>query len=218
MTEGDDPSAGELSADGTALRAGWFRFYFADERWEWSPEVDQIHGYEPGSVTVTTDLVMAHKYADDKPKMAALLDQVRQTRAPISSRHRIIDTQGRTRDVVVVGEQLHDDLGEVVGTHGYYLDVTPTLQDAISDAIAEIATNRGVIEQTKGMLMLIYRLDANKAFDILKWRSQETNVKLRPFAEQLAADFLELAYDEILPPRAAYDHLLLTAHQRVTAA
>ncbi|WP_425436463.1 PAS and ANTAR domain-containing protein [Mycobacterium numidiamassiliense] len=218
MTDSDDPSAVELSADGTALRAGWFRFYFTDGRWEWSPEVDQIHGYEPGSVTVTTELVMSHKYPDDRPKMAALLDHVQQTRSPISSRHRIIDTQGRTRDVVVVGEQLHDDLGEVVGTHGFYLDVTPTLQDAISDAIAEISQNRGVIEQTKGMLMLVYRLDADKAFDILKWRSQETNVKLRPFAERLAADFLELTYDDTLPTRSTYDHLLLTAHQRVTAA
>jgi hypothetical protein len=33
------------------LRAGWFNFYFADERWEWSPEVARIHGYEPGTVT-----------------------------------------------------------------------------------------------------------------------------------------------------------------------
>ena len=218
MTDNDDPSAVELSAHHTALRTGWFRFYFADGRWEWSPEVDQIHGYEPGSVTVTTDLVMSHKYPDDYPKMAALLDQVRQTHAPISSRHRIIDVHGHTRDVVVVGDQLRDDLGEVIGTHGFYLDVTPTLQHAISDAVEDIALNRGAIEQTKGMLMLVYRLDADKAFDILKWRSQETNVKLRPFAERLAADFLELTYDDILPTRTTYDHLLLTAHERVTAA
>lgn len=218
MPDSDDRSPVELSAHRSALRAGWFRFYFADERWEWSPEVDQIHGYEPGSVTVTTDLVMSHKYPDDRPKMAALVDQVRQTRVPISSRHRIIDIHGRTREVVVVGDQLHDDLGEVIGTQGFYLDVTPALEHAISDAVAEIAVNRGAIEQTKGMLMLIYRVDADKAFDILKWRSQETNIKLRPFAERLAADFLELTYDDILPTRTTYDHLLLTAHQRVTAA
>jgi ANTAR domain len=82
--------------------------------------------------------------------------------------------------VVLVGDQLHDDLGEVIGIHGFYLDVTPAVQHAISDAVAEIAVNRGIIEQTKGMLMIIYRLDADKAFDILKWRSQEINVKLRP--------------------------------------
>jgi len=50
---------------------GWFDFYFADERWEWSPEVAEIHGYQPGSVTPSTDLVMRHKHPDDLPKMAA---------------------------------------------------------------------------------------------------------------------------------------------------
>ena len=36
--------------------------------------------------------------------------------------------------------------------------------------------------------MLVYRIDADVAFDVLKWRSQETNVKLRVLAEQLLSD------------------------------
>ena len=68
------------------------------------------------------------------------------------------------------------------------------------------------------MLMLVYRMDADAAFDLLKWRSQETNVKLRTLAEQVLTDFGELTYEETLPPRATFDHLLLTAHQRVDAA
>ena len=39
------------------------------------------------------------------------------------------------------------------------------------------------------MLMLVYRVDADAAFELLKWRSQEANVKLRILAEQLLADF-----------------------------
>ena len=34
--------------------------------------------------------------------------------------------QGATRDVVVIGERLHDNAGEVAGTQGFYIDVTPT--------------------------------------------------------------------------------------------
>jgi hypothetical protein len=74
-----------------------------------------------------------------------------------------------------------------------------------------------VIEQAKGMLMLIYRITSDSAFELLKWRSQETNTKLRPLAEQIVRDFLELRYDEDLPPRSAYDRLLLTAHHRVSS-
>jgi len=36
--------------------------------------------------------------------------------------------------------------------------------------------------------MYIYRIDSAAAFDLLKWRSQETNTKLRTLAEQLLAD------------------------------
>jgi hypothetical protein len=47
---------------GTPQRVGWYRFHFNDERWEWSPEVEQIYGYQPGTVTPTTALVISHKH------------------------------------------------------------------------------------------------------------------------------------------------------------
>jgi hypothetical protein len=123
--------------------------------------------------------------------------------------------------VVVVGDQLHDDSGNVIGTHGFYLDVTPSEQQrqqrmtAAVAEIAEIAENRAAINQAKGMLMMAYGIDAEPAFDLLKWRSQQTNVKLRTLAEQVVADFRALGGGEELPPRSAYDNLLLTAHDRI---
>jgi hypothetical protein len=47
-----------------------------------------------------------------------------------------------------------------------------------------------VVSLFKGMPMLIYGVDAEVAFGLLKWRSQETNVKLRLLAQQLLDDFL----------------------------
>lgn len=44
-----------------------------------------------------------------------------------------------------------------------------------------------------------------------------TNVKLRVLADQVLLDFGRLIYEEDLPPRATFDHLLLTAHLRVGA-
>ena len=81
--------------------------------------------------------------------------------------------------------------------------------------VAGIAEARGAIEQAKSMLMLLYRINAEAAFDLLKWRSQETNTKLRLLAEQLAADFQALDYSETLPSRAILDRILLTTHVRV---
>jgi PAS domain S-box-containing protein len=216
--EGQTPVERAL-AGGDPQRVGWFRFYFADERWEWSPQVERMHGYEPGTARPTTDLVLSHKHPDDYGQVAATLQEIRRTAGVFSTRHRIVDTHGDVHHVVVVGDQIFDDAGEVIGTHGFYVDVTPAMQEvhheSITEAVAEIAEARSGIEQAKGMLMLIYRINADSAFELLKWRSQETNTKLRALAEQIVRDFLDLPYDEVLPARIVYDRLLLTAHLRV---
>ena len=93
----------------------------------------------------------------------------------------------------------------------------PAYAKRVNDAVSEIAQSRGPIEQVKGMLMLAYRIDEERAFGLLKWRSQETNVKLRALAVQLAADFLDLDYDDNLPRRSSLDRLLMTAHLRVAS-
>jgi hypothetical protein len=217
----DDDTIEQALVGGSPQHVGWFRFYFADERWEWSEQVERLHGYDPGTVTPTTELVLSHKHPDDYLQVAATLDDIRRTHRTFSTRHRIIDTHQAVHDVVVIGDQLYDDTGEVIGTHGFYVDVTPSgraREELVSAAVAEIAENRASIEQAKGMLMLIYRIDEESAFELLKWRSQETNVKLRVLAERVLADFAELTYEESLPPRATFDHLLLTAHLRAGRA
>ncbi len=198
--------------------AGWFRFHFADDRWEWSPEVEILHGYRPGTVTPTTELVLAHKHPEDREQIAHRLTEIRDNHQAFSSRHRIIANDGSVRHVIVVADTLADDTGAAIGTQGFYIDVTPTEHSArerMSAAIAEIAENRAVIEQAKGMLMVVYGITADAAFDLLRWRSQDANVKLRRLAEQVVSDFVGLVQREESPTRAAYDNLLLTADRRI---
>ena len=207
-------------AGGAAQPAGWFRFYFADQRWEWSEQVQRMHGYEPGSITPTTELVLSHKHPDDRGHVAATIGQIVDTRQAFSTRHRIVDTRGNVRHVVVVGDRIFDDEGDVIGTHGFYIDVSEprerSREDEVSAKIAEISENRAGIEQAKGMLMLIYGISESAAFDLLKWLSQEANIKLRPLAEQIAEDFLRAGLP--LNAQSEFDHLMLTAHERVHAS
>ena len=222
QSSGDDSKLGleEALAGGGPHRVGWFRFYFDDDRWEWSPQVEKMHGYLPGSMTPTTEMVLAHKHPDDYRQIAHTLELIRQTRQPFSSRHRIIDVEGRVHHVVVVGDLLRDGNKTVIGTHGFYIDVTPSeraRQDQVTAAVTRITESRSGIEQTKGMLMLVYGIDEPTAFELLKWRSQEANVKLRLLAEQIATGFLELSRGEMLPPRSAYNNVVLTAHLRIDA-
>lgn len=146
---------------------------------------------------------------------SADLEQAPAGGAPQSTRHRIVDTTGKVHHVVVVGDRLFDDQGVVVGTHAFYVDVSPDQanQELMAAKLAEIAENRANIEQAKGMLMLIYDIDADAAFNLLKWLSQEFNVKLRALAEQITEDLR--AAQQAGAAHADFDQLLLTAHTRV---
>jgi hypothetical protein len=203
---------------GAPQRVGWFRFYFEDQRWEWSEQVQRMHGYEPGTVTPTTELVLAHKHPEDRREVAKTIDEMLRSHRPFSTRHRILDTSGVVHQVVVVGDQLTDDQGAVIGTHGYYVDIRPSSdrarEDLISERVAEITEHRAIIEQAKGMLMLIYGLDDDAAFDLLRWRSQSSNVKLRRLAERIVEDFRAVR-DDGITSRSAFDHALLTPDEGV---
>jgi ANTAR domain len=58
--------------------------------------------------------------------------------------------------------------------------------------------------------MYIYGIGPAAAFDLLKWRSQEGNVKLRALAERVLADVLTLKHDKGAPlSRQTFDELFL---------
>ncbi len=218
-TPSDDPWLQQALTGGALQVIGEYRLFFDEERWEWSEAVERLHGYLPGTATPTTELVLSHKHPDDYAHVAATLEEVRRTHKPFGTRHRIITVQGDTREVVVIGERFRDDAGEVIGTRGFYIDVTPTpvqMRARVSEAVAEFTENRVAIEQAKGVLMFVYRIPADAAFELLVWRSQESNVKVRALAEQLMADVLGLqSENDALPTRGVFDQLLLTAHHRV---
>ena len=108
-------------------------------------------------------------------------------------------TSADTRFVVLVWQDRTDDVWN-----------NPRLLDE-----ADVVRSRAIIEQAKGALMLVYSLSADAAFDLLTWRSQETNTKIRVIAEQLVLAF----GDDIRAPtpfRDRFDALLLTAHERLS--
>ncbi len=183
-----------------------------------------MHGYEPGTVEPTTKLLLSHKHPDDRAHVQELLDYALQSEGSFSSRHRFVDTAGNVHDAIVVADRMLDDAGAVVGTAGYYIDLTNTFdetrhetrREVLDTALPDLFENRAAIEQAKGVLMLVYRVSAEQAFRVLQWRSQETNVKLRVLAKQLLEEIATLP----MPTAAVqsqFDHVLLTVHERVAA-
>lgn len=209
---------GAIEAATRYLNVGAFRFWFVGQRWEWSDEVARMHGYEPGQVVPTTELLLSHKHPEDRAHVQDLLDYALRSEESFSSRHRFLDTAGNVHDAIVVADRMLNDSGAVVGTAGYYIDLTDTFdearQEVLDEALPDLFENRAAIEQAKGVLMYVYRVSAEQAFRVLQWRSQETNVKLRSLAKQLLAEVTTLP-----APSAAvqsqFDHLLLTVHERI---
>ncbi|QHE72867.1 hypothetical protein GFS60_06516 (plasmid) [Rhodococcus sp. WAY2] len=216
---GVDRTVDQVFGAGDPQRVGSFRFYLDGERWEWSDAVAQMHGYTPGTITPTTELLLSHKHPDDQRQVAKILERMISDAEPFSSRHRIIDTTGRTRHVIVVGDRLLDNTDAVIGTSGFYIDVTDTLdtdlQESVTEAVDELEKTRAVIEQAKGALMLVYGISADRAFDVLTWRSQHTNTKLRAIATQLVQELATNAGSPSESFRARFDHLLITVHERI---
>jgi PAS domain S-box-containing protein len=195
---------------GAPLRTGRFEYHYDSDTWTWSDTVAVMHGYEPGQVRPTTELVLSHKHPEDLVQVKGLLEQ---SAAPFSSRHRIRTTTGKLCQVVVVGDAVTDDAGRTVATRGFYIDVTENRraeqERAVTDKVHAILAHREIIDQAKGMLMMAYRIDADAAFEILRWRSQELNVKLGWIAEQLLAE-LPVLMNQVYPGvRVPIDHYLM---------
>lgn len=195
---------------GAPQRVGRFEYHYDSDSWTWSDTVARLHGYAPGEVEPTAELVLSHKHPEDLAQVKALL---KQSAAPFGSRHRIRTTTGEIRYVVVVGDAVTADDGRITATSGFYVDITEAfnvdLQQSVTSELQVIVSHREIIDQAKGMLMLIYDLSADAAFEILKWRSQEHNVKLALIAEKLIADLPALLGDHSVL-RAPVDHYLMT--------
>jgi ANTAR domain/PAS fold len=195
---------------GSPQLIGTFEYRYDTNTWSWSDTVARLHGYEPGTVQPTTELVLSHKHPDDLTEVKGLL---KQSAAPFSSRHRIRTTSGEIRRVVVVGTAVFGEAEQVVATRGFYIDVTEAadadVQGAIGEQLQKIMARREVIEQAKGILMVLYRIEADAAFGILRWRSQQLNLKVHTIAEQLVSQLPSLL--EIPPTeRSTADHYLMT--------
>ncbi|MFD4404385.1 PAS and ANTAR domain-containing protein [Nocardia sp. NPDC058499] len=201
---------------GDPLQVGRFRYYFATRTWEWSAEAARIHGHPP-EVRPTTELLLSHKHPDDRDRLEAMILSV-EDGGPFSSRHRIIDTAGDVKEVLVVSEPMLDESGEAIGTEGFYIDLSAAAdefrREALDDTLPQVLDARMVIEQAKGALMLAYGINADQAFHVLRWRSQETNIKLRRVAERMVAALPGIA-DEEVRLRTRLDHVLLTLHRDI---
>jgi hypothetical protein len=160
----------------------------------------RIHGLEPRAVAPTTDLVMTHVHPDDRAGAWAARDDAVAAGNPYTFPHRIVDVAGDVRAVIAAGHSEPDD-DEGIRLVGHLIDVTELSRDAVNaavdQAVAGFKTHRAVIEQAKGVLMQLYSVDEEIAWQMLRAYSQIHNQKVRGLARVI----VDAAVDARSPSR-----------------
>lgn len=184
-----DEALEKFLSRGEEAMVGEYRVDVASGRWSWSDALYRIHGFEPGEVVPTAELLLAHSHPDDREHTRDVLDEAQCSDHPFAIIHRIIDARGKGHVVATVGQGRCDDQGRVTELTGYMLDLSHSVRDlAAQEADASIraaARSSRDIEQAKGVLMMVLGVDDDGAFEILKRLSNDTNTPLRLLAEWL---------------------------------
>ena len=178
---------GPLRSDEGPL-VGGFSYDAGQDRWTWSPEVFAIHGFEPHDVVPTTELIRFHAHPDDRDAVAETLAGAMASPGSFTLAFRLVDAQGGLRRVLMLGQASEGSQG-AVHLRGQLVDLTPMQEEILNDDLAPVVedfrAHRAVIEQAKGIVIQLFAVDADEAFDRLRASSQAANVKVRDLAQYL---------------------------------
>jgi hypothetical protein len=171
-------------------RVGKFSFNTEAGIWDWDDEVFRIHGLQPLSITPTTEYMLSCKHPEDRAGVSEVLVRAQRDGKPFSASHRLTAADGVERRVLMVCDAgVRDGAGSVTSIAGYYIDLTEDFRQeglkAAHKAVVESAEHRAIIERAVGGLMVAYGLNSEQAFGMLRWWSQNKNVKVRDLAGRL---------------------------------
>lgn len=178
-----------MSVDPAGEPMGSFVFRPAEDRWTWSDELYAIHGLAPGEVMPTTSLVESHRHPEDRARVREQFEETLRTRQPTGGQHRILDALGGERWVALILRPR--DAAGSLWLEGDVLDLTVahTRSSArVANSMLAAATeSRSAIDVAKGALTLAYGIGPDSAFELLRWYSQHTQVRLRTLAERVVS-------------------------------
>lgn len=167
-----------------------------------SDELAAVLGFTPGEVLFTAVMLAAHVHSVDRVVWQAGLHRCLTTGEPVVIGHRLLTADRSERTATTTFTAGPAQSGHRCVT-GVITDLTNRLRAAtdaeISQAVRASAATRSQIDLAKGMIMAAYDLDADQAFDLLKWHSSHTNRKLRDLGAALVDGWA--AADPRLPLR-----------------
>ena len=158
------------------------------DTWWWSDGLFHLLGYEPDAVTPSLQRFLEHKAPEDLAQVDAVFSRCLNDGGPFSCYHHIVDVRGVRKTVVAVGHGDRDsDDSQTVTITGFIVDVTGSSRQEANVALQATLATRAAIEQTKGVLMLVYGLNADAAFQMLAGHSSIANKKVAAIADAMVS-------------------------------
>lgn len=171
-------------------QVGRFGYTAPTGRWSWSDGMFLIHGMSPGDVVPTLALMSRHIHPEDRGRVLDALGRCGVDGQPFGCHYRLLDLGGAERSVTLSGAGTSDD-GVLRTVTGFLVDITASQRDAVAhrvnEELSQALRSHAVIDQAKGAFMLGYGLDSDSAFELLRWGSQQRNVRLLTLAERIVA-------------------------------
>lgn len=183
-----------------------FEYDAMADLWTCSPGLCDLYGIPPGQPP-TTAAMLERVVEEDRAVVLEWFQHLLRTACPFSFEYRMVDPDGRTRRLVLVG-QSEAAGGEMKRLSGFAVDITETIREETSDAVLASTQHRAAIEQAKGALMLSFGVQEEVAFDLLRAYSSQHNIKLARVAEHIVTGMAEPAFSREEPVRCLIDLLL----------
>ncbi|MCF6746591.1 ANTAR domain-containing protein, partial [Blastococcus sp. KM273128] len=174
--------------------AGRYRFDRHAGTWWWSPEMHQLIGLETAPCT---EALLRVQHPADAARLLAALSACGAGQ-PFAVETHVHHPDRPPRPVLLVGEPAGDGAGGVRAVEGLCVDLTtaraqasdPTGIAALRAEVDQLRTamaSRAVIEQAKGILMLLTGCGEQAAFELLSHISSHTHRKVRDVAQAITA-------------------------------
>lgn len=180
-----DRASSADSARTVAAPFGTFRHDVSAARSTWSDSLFRIYGFAPAEVVPSLDLMTSHQHPQDVSGWTEAVAQTLADGRSLCLLHRIVDGKLRARSLLSVGFAGFE-ADRVVELNGIVVDLTERLRDnqraEITRAVQRSTESRSVIDQAKGVMMGVFQIDDNQAFELLRWHSSYANVKVRDVA------------------------------------
>jgi hypothetical protein len=155
----------------------------------------QVHGLRPGAAEPCAELLLAQHLPEDRARILGALKAAAGDGRPFALELPLTRADGSRRVVVLIGEPTMD-AGQIRAVEGICADVTddrPAGDPSDRVAALQLEVNqmrtamasRAVIEQAKGILMVLTTCGDQVAFDLLAHISSHTHRKVRDVASAI---------------------------------